>query len=269
MDTKEIFANRLLEIRELKGITRQKMADDLEISRASLEYYEKGKRTPDLNTINRISDYLGVSVDYLFGKTKCISPNEDLQTVCKFFDTDVNMVLGIKRLITKNEKYDYELRKVIFSSYFQEFLLHIFYSWTLRKELGYKYLDELKNVSKYIDKDGKELYKLFDVEGYDADYYEKEITRLTKEIELNEYKSQKLLLTNLLNCNSKEYNHTDYSYEQYLYEYETVPTEKFYCSIENDINYAKSEIKDKIQEYIDNNAENIQGGENNADNTQT
>ena len=98
MDTKDIFASKLLETRENKGISRQKMADDLGISRASLEYYEKGKRTPDLNIINQISDYLGVSIDYLMGKTKCIAPNDDLQSVCKFFDTDVNMVLGLKNL---------------------------------------------------------------------------------------------------------------------------------------------------------------------------
>lgn len=65
MNTKDIFASKLLETRENKGISRQKMADDLGISRASLEYYEKGKRTPDLNIISQISDYLGVSFYFL------------------------------------------------------------------------------------------------------------------------------------------------------------------------------------------------------------
>ena len=38
------FAERLIELRENKGKKRQEVADDINISRASLEYYEKGKR---------------------------------------------------------------------------------------------------------------------------------------------------------------------------------------------------------------------------------
>lgn len=249
MDTKDIFASKLLETRENKGISRQKMADDLGISRASLEYYEKGKRTPDLNIINQISDYLGVSIDYLMGKTKCIAPNDDLQSVCKFFDTDVNMVLGLKNLIFYNKKYDTEFRKIVFSSYFQMFLYHIFQSWNLRTELGYEYLNELENVSEYMNKDGKELYEQFDVDGYYSSY-STEISRLTDEIELNEYKSQKLFLNSLLNCNSQEYSEYEWdNYEQYLNEF--VPTETFLDLIEDNIEIAKDEIKYKIQDYLD------------------
>ncbi len=250
MTTKEIFASRLLETRENKGISRQKMADDLNISRASLEYYEKGKRTPDLNIIGQISDYLGVSIDYLMGKSKCVSPDEDIQAVCKFFDADVNMVLGIKKLITANKKYEDEFRKIVFSSYFQMFLYHIFRSWYLRTELGYEYLSELEDVSEYMDKDSKELYELFDVDGYLSGHI-KEIECLANEIELNEYKSQKLFLNSLLNCNSKEYTVFEWdSYAQYLHN-DIVPNESFFRSIEDDIEMAKEEIRDKIQDYLD------------------
>lgn len=88
MTTKEIFALRLCEARENKGLTRQRVADDLGISRASLEYYEKGKRTPDINTINVIADYFGISIDYLFGKTECTSRNESLKMVCDYTGLD-------------------------------------------------------------------------------------------------------------------------------------------------------------------------------------
>lgn len=251
MDTKKIFASKLLEIRERKGISRQKMADDLGISRASLEYYEKGKRTPDLNTISQISDYLGVSIDYLMSKTKCISPNEDLQSICKFFDTDVAMVLGIKKLINANKNYKDELKKIILSSYFQMFLYHIFYSWDLRTRMGYSYLDELEEISQYTDMDDKELYEIFDTDGYYL-RYEKEIDSLNNEIELNEYKAQKYFLNNLLNCNSKEYNELGWgSYENYLNE--VVPTETFFNSVECAIEAAKDEINRKIENCVDKN----------------
>ena len=43
MTTKEILAQRLSQLREEAKIPRQKAANDLGISRNSLEYYEKGK----------------------------------------------------------------------------------------------------------------------------------------------------------------------------------------------------------------------------------
>ena len=43
MTTKEILAQRLSQLREEAKISRQKAANDLGISRNSLEYYEKGK----------------------------------------------------------------------------------------------------------------------------------------------------------------------------------------------------------------------------------
>lgn len=57
MNTKEIFPIRLLELRKSKGISRQKAADDLGISRATLEYYEKGKRCPSVNVIDSLAEY--------------------------------------------------------------------------------------------------------------------------------------------------------------------------------------------------------------------
>ncbi|MDE7389366.1 MAG: helix-turn-helix domain-containing protein [Lachnospiraceae bacterium] len=84
MAAKESFALRLYAIRENKGLSRQKVADDLGISRASLEYYEKGKRTPDINTIELIADYFGISIDYLLGVTDCQSYDTDIRQICDY-----------------------------------------------------------------------------------------------------------------------------------------------------------------------------------------
>lgn len=62
---KNTFGKRLIELRENKNLSRQKVADDLGISRASLEYYEKGKRTPDIETLLKLANYFEVTCDYL------------------------------------------------------------------------------------------------------------------------------------------------------------------------------------------------------------
>ncbi len=55
----------LREIRRKRKLNQQKVAMDLNISRESLSYYENGKRSPDIEMLVRLSDYFGVTIDYL------------------------------------------------------------------------------------------------------------------------------------------------------------------------------------------------------------
>lgn len=52
-------------IRKKKKWSQLKVAMDLAISREALSHYETGKRSPDTDMLVRLSDYFGVSVDYL------------------------------------------------------------------------------------------------------------------------------------------------------------------------------------------------------------
>ncbi|MGN0441687.1 MAG: helix-turn-helix domain-containing protein [Acutalibacteraceae bacterium] len=78
------FAERLTELREKSGKKRQEVADDLGISRASLEYYEKGKRKPDTDILFRIAKYFNASADYLIGLSDVPTTNKDLKFVCEY-----------------------------------------------------------------------------------------------------------------------------------------------------------------------------------------
>ena len=87
MTEKNVFSERLTQLRENRGLKRQEVADALEISRASLEYYEKGQRKPDIEVAARIAKYYGVSTDYLVGVSAAqvtASENETLKTVCDY-----------------------------------------------------------------------------------------------------------------------------------------------------------------------------------------
>ena len=55
----------LRQIRQKKGYSQLKVAMDLSISREALSYYETGRRSPDLQMLRLLSDYFGVSIDYL------------------------------------------------------------------------------------------------------------------------------------------------------------------------------------------------------------
>ncbi len=52
-------------IRKKKHYSQQKVALDLSISREALSYYENGLRNPDIEMLLKLSDYFGVSIDFL------------------------------------------------------------------------------------------------------------------------------------------------------------------------------------------------------------
>lgn len=52
-------------IRKQKKLSQLKVSLDLNISREALSYYENGKREPSFQLLIRMSQYFGVSIDYL------------------------------------------------------------------------------------------------------------------------------------------------------------------------------------------------------------
>ncbi len=56
-------------LREEKGISQKKAADDLGISQPLLSHYEKGIRECGLDFVVKTADYYDVSCDYLLGRT--------------------------------------------------------------------------------------------------------------------------------------------------------------------------------------------------------
>lgn len=63
------FGERLRKLREDKGLTQAQLANELNISRAALGYYENG-RTPTIDTLDLVSSYFDVPLDYLMGRTE-------------------------------------------------------------------------------------------------------------------------------------------------------------------------------------------------------
>lgn len=61
------FNERLRQLMKKKGVTQAEMASLFGISRQSLSLYCNGKTQPNIETIVKMAEYFGVSVDYLFG----------------------------------------------------------------------------------------------------------------------------------------------------------------------------------------------------------
>ena len=56
---------RLKEVRQDRGITQKEISKLLNISLNSYSRYERGKRTPDIHILKKITEILNISSDYL------------------------------------------------------------------------------------------------------------------------------------------------------------------------------------------------------------
>ena len=86
---------RIRELRKEKGETQDKLANELNVTRLTLRYYEMEKRAPDINVCIKIADHFGVSLDYLCG----LSPNRN-RNITQEIDTFRTNFLSIKLTIS-------------------------------------------------------------------------------------------------------------------------------------------------------------------------
>jgi len=63
-----MFAKRLQEIREERGLSRAELGSQLELSTDIICKYERGVRMASSEILFKIADYFNVSLDYLIGR---------------------------------------------------------------------------------------------------------------------------------------------------------------------------------------------------------
>lgn len=62
------LGKRLKELRKSYGLTQEKLADALSISRVNYTRYETDKARPDYETLILLADFFDVTTDYLLGR---------------------------------------------------------------------------------------------------------------------------------------------------------------------------------------------------------
>ncbi len=64
-----LFAKRLKETRVELGLSRRELAERCGTLPRNLSYWELGQRECDIDMLIRLADALGVTIDYLVGRT--------------------------------------------------------------------------------------------------------------------------------------------------------------------------------------------------------
>src|SRR3989339_1592756 len=69
------FGERFRQLRLQKGMTQQELIDefnkkyDYSFGKTTISQYENNKRIPEITTLQKLSEYFSVSIDYLLGMT--------------------------------------------------------------------------------------------------------------------------------------------------------------------------------------------------------
>lgn len=66
-DRRKIFGSRLRRLRKNKELTQRELGAKVGVTEAAIGMWESAKRLPDPETMTRLAQILGVSVDYLLG----------------------------------------------------------------------------------------------------------------------------------------------------------------------------------------------------------
>jgi transcriptional regulator with XRE-family HTH domain len=84
---------RIKERRLLLGYNQPELAKVMNVSKQTVSNWENGNRTPDAETLSKLSDLFSVSVDFLLGKTDIAAPTT---------------VDGLDQELTKKDEKDIE-----------------------------------------------------------------------------------------------------------------------------------------------------------------
>lgn len=69
------FSDRLRLLRTSKDLSQADFANQLKVSKSSINMYERGEREPSFKLLEKIADYFNVDMDYLLGKSDVVNKN--------------------------------------------------------------------------------------------------------------------------------------------------------------------------------------------------
>ena len=64
-----MFSDRIARLRKEKGLNQKDLAEKLKVSIDSVRRWEQGKRSPDIEILNKIAEVLDTTVSYISGET--------------------------------------------------------------------------------------------------------------------------------------------------------------------------------------------------------
>ena len=94
-----MIGKRIRELRVNQGLTLKKLGEMLNLGESTISMYENGNRSPDYNTILRMSEIFEVTTDHLLGKT------DDIISVSNIFPLKTKAVPLLGEIVAGQPRY--------------------------------------------------------------------------------------------------------------------------------------------------------------------
>lgn len=99
------FSTRLKSLREKKGLSQERLAEQLKIPRSTIAHYENSEdRLPRRARLKEIADYFNVNIDYLLGESDDPSPRSDRKSEEIYDDPDFQVAMRSAQGFSKENK---------------------------------------------------------------------------------------------------------------------------------------------------------------------
>ena len=92
MSKVEKFGPRLKTLIDEKGITVRSLAKDLNVSVGVLSDWQNGNKTPRGDSIMKLTEYFGVTADYLLGLTDASTIDADIRISLTYWGSSFNEI---------------------------------------------------------------------------------------------------------------------------------------------------------------------------------
>lgn len=107
------FGERVKKLRKSKGLTQQELADKINVTKVSICCYEKGTRTPNLETFIDLVEKLDTTPDYLLGRdAKVIAESEEPYSMT-FKQEEIDFIVESRRYPDVSKKINEDPKRFI------------------------------------------------------------------------------------------------------------------------------------------------------------
>jgi len=92
-----LLGKRLKELRKKQKMTQQQLGEAVNVTKVSICCYEKGTRTPSLETLIDLSELFNVSFDYLMGINQYMVSDTDANYGVKVSAEEISLLKELRK----------------------------------------------------------------------------------------------------------------------------------------------------------------------------
>ncbi len=92
-----VLGKRIKELRKERGLTQQQLGDNINVTKVSICCYEKGTRSPTLQTLIDLAEFFGVEITYFLGMDHYVVADSDTSYQIPMSAEEIQFIMEIRK----------------------------------------------------------------------------------------------------------------------------------------------------------------------------